>query len=215
MAIAQNQILAAEIHLTGKMASGGSNTVNTDFIFHYRRITLAVAPVKANLAAVFAASVVTAVAAALNTTWSASFIRIRWPNDPLDLFTDVTSAAVGAITGDRMSSEDSAYLTFATALRGKSYRGGKHLAPMSETDSTSGADDLFNAPALTRLALINTNYLAGLTDSDGNQWVAAVLSRKLSNFKVTPCTLVINDIVQARVNKRIGSMLRRKVKSVY
>ncbi len=215
MPIPQNQILCGEIHMVGSMASGGSNVINTDFLFHFRRITNVVAPNKANLHVAFKAAVGAAVYAALNITWTASFIRIRWPNDPLDQFTDFADASVGAISGDRMSSEDSAYLTFATSLRGKSYRGGKHIAPMSETDSTSGSDDIFNAGALTRLAAINTALLAGLTDTDGNQWVFAVLSRKLSNFEVTPCVLQLNDVVQARVNKRIGSMLRRKVKSVY
>lgn len=215
MPIPQNQILCAEIHILGTMAAAGSNPVNTDFVFHYRRITLAVPPNKTNIQSAFTAAVGTPIYAALNATWSATALTVRFPNDPLDQFQTFANANVGAITGDRMSSEDSAYLTFKTSLRGKSYRGGKHIAPMSESDSTTGSEDLFNAGALTRLAAINTGLLAGLTDSDGNQWVFAVLSRKLSNFEVTPCVLELNDVVEARVNKRIGSMIRRKVKSVY
>jgi hypothetical protein len=197
------------------MSAAGSNPINTDFVFHYRRITLVVAPNKANIANAFQSGPLAAIAAALNNTWTAQFVRVRFPNDPLDMFLDTADASTGTISGDRMSSEDSAYLSFTTSKRGKSYRGGKHIAPMSESDTTSGSEDIFNAACLTRLAAINTAFLAGLTDSDGNQWVAAVLSRKLSNFAVTPCVLELNDIVSAKVNKRIGSMLRRKVKSVY
>lgn len=215
MAIPQNQILCAEIHVTGFMSAEGSNVIFTDNIFHYRRITVAVPPVKTNIIAAFQAAMMGPIGAALNVTWAAQFVRCRFPNDPLDLFTDVADTTVGAITGDRMASEDAAFLLFSTALRGKSYRGSKHLGPMSESDSTGGVADLFNAGCTTRLAAINTAYLGGLTDADGNQWVAAILSRKLSNFSVTPCTLVLNDIVQAKVKKTIGSLLRRKAKSVY
>lgn len=215
MPIPQNQIKCVEIHITGQMTAKGSNAINTDFVFHYRRITLAVAPNKTNIQSAFTAAVGTPIYAALNASWSASALRLRFPDDAQDQFQDFANANVGAITGDRMASEDAAYLTFKTSLRGKNYRGGKHLAPMSESDSTSGTEDLFNAACLTRLAAINTGLLAGLTDSDGNQWVFAILSRNLSQLTVNPTTVVINDVTEARVNKRIGSMLRRKAKSVY
>ena len=215
MPIPQNQILCGEVHLTGQMAAKGSNDVNTDFVFHFRRITTAVAPNKLNLANIFITNIATPIAAALNVSWSGSLVRVRWPNDAVDQFLDTSTVVVGAITGDRMASEDSAFLSFKTALRGKNYRGSKHIAPMSESDSTSGSEDLFNAGALTRLAAINTALLAGLTDSDGNQWVFSILSRSLSQLRTNPTTLVQNDVTEAKVNKRIGSMLRRKVKSVY
>lgn len=216
MPIPQNQILSAEINVQGLIAAAGSNSIQTNFIFHYRRTTVAVAPNKANLKTAFLAAILgTTIGPALNNTWTAQFIRIRFPNDAQDMYTDFSDSTTGSITGDRMASEDSAYMRYRTNLRGKSYRGSKHFGPMSESDSTSGSEDLFNAACLTRLAAINTALLTPLTDSDGNIWNFAILSRKLSQLKTNPTTVVINDVTAAAVNKRVGSMLGRKVLSVY
>lgn len=215
MPIPQNQILSAEVHITGVMAAGGSNAPKTDFSFHYRRTTVAVAPNKVNLAAQISANILTPIAAALNASWTSALIRVRWPNDAEDQFSDNTVAQAGAITGDRMASEDAAYLLFRTNLRGRTFRGSKHLGPMSESDSTGGSEDTFNAACLTRLATINTALLTPLTDADGNIWNFAILSRKLSQLKTNPTTVVINDVTSALVNKRIGTLNSRKAKSVY
>src|SRR5213075_597265 len=117
MPIPQNQILAAEIHVTVLVTAGGSNSTNTDFVFHYRRITVAVPPVKVNLKLAFEAVVMPPLVAALNQAWTSALIRIRWPNDALDQFGDFGNTTAGAITGDRMATEDAAFLLFQTSLR--------------------------------------------------------------------------------------------------
>jgi len=216
MPIPANQITVAEISLKGLIASGGSNTVNTNFIFHYRRTAVAVNPSKPNLAAAFNASVGAAIAAALNVGWTGQTLNIRWVNDPLDQYSSAASALVGAIAGDRLATDQAAYLLFRTGIRGRSYRGSKHLGPMSESDVTTPNDDLWNAGALARLAAINTALLTPLNSAEGNTWNFTLLSRKLSNLTVSPANpLIVNDVIATLVSKRTGSMVRRKVKSVY
>lgn len=215
MPIPLNQVTVAEISLKGVIASGGSDAVNTNFLFHYRRLATAVDPDKTALKVIFKSTVLTVIAAALNERWTASLIDVRWLNDATDPYLSITDATPGAITGDSLQSDDAAYLLHRTALRGRKYRGSKHLAPFSESDVTQPDEDIWNAACLTRLAAINTALLTTLTDTTPNSWKYCILSRKLSILKTNPTTVVTNDVTSALVNKRIGRMKRRYVKSVY
>lgn len=212
MPIPTNQIRVAEIVLRGNIAAGGSDAVNTAFVFHYRRIAVTVDPVKAALNNAFTAGPAAAIAAALNVGWSAALHDIRWLNDAEDPYLSISGSEVGAITGDRLPSDDAVFLLFRTALRGRKFKGGKHLAPFSESDI--GADVL-NAGAITRAEAICTALTTPLTDSTGNIWNFCIVSRTSSILRTNPTTVVSNDVTQALVNSRIGTMLRRKVRSVY
>jgi len=215
MPIPLNQVTVAEISVKGKMDSGGSDAINTNFLFHYRRTATAVDPDKTALKVIFKSTVLTVIAAALNQRWNASLIDIRWVNDATDPYLSITDATAGAITGDSLQSDDAAYLLHRTALRGRKYRGSKHLAPLSESDVTTPDEDIWNSGCLTRLAAINTALLTTLTDTTTNAWKYTILSRTDSQLKVNPTTVVVNDVTSALVNKRIGRMKRRYVKSVY
>lgn len=212
MPIPLNQVRVAEIVVRGQITAGGSDAVNTAFVFHYRRNTVSVDPVKTALNTAFTAGPAAAIAAALNEGWEASLHDIRWLNDAEDPYLSITATEVGAITGDRLPSDDAVFLLFRTALRGRTFKGGKHLAPFSESDI---GDDILNGAAVTRCNTIITSLLTPLTDSTGNVWNFTILSRKLSQLRVNPTTVTVNDVTQGLVNQRIGTMIRRKVRSVY
>jgi hypothetical protein len=215
MPIPLNTVHVAEVSMKGLIASGGSNTINTNFIFHFQRAATAVNPAKGAIATAFDAGIGAAVAAALNAGWSGTVYDVRYPEDAEDQYVSTTSAQVGAIAGDRLASDQAAFLLFRTGLRGRSFKGGKHLGPMSEADVTTPNDDVWNAAALARLATINTALAAGFTDATGNVWSLTLLSRKKSQLKKNPTTVIYNLVTQLLVNKRTGSMVRRKVKSIY
>lgn len=216
MTIPLNQVLCAELVMRGQAAAGGSNAKNIAFVFHYRRAAVAVNPTKTALNTIFQANVAAPIVAALNVRYAATFNDVRWLDDAEDPYQPFASALVGAIAGDSMDTFSAAYILFRTAVRGRFARGSKHLGPMSEADSTGGTDDLFNAAALTRLGTVATAMLANLTDATGNIWTPCVVSRKApAQYKVNPTTVVRNDVTQVLVNKRIGSMRKRKVASVY
>lgn len=212
MPIPLNQVTVAEIVMRGLIAAGGSNAVRTNFVFHYRRLAVSVDPTKTALNTIFTTDIATPVAAALNVDWAASLHDIRWVNDATDAYASFTATEVGAITGDRLQTFVAAYLLMRTGLRGRNYRGSKHLGPMSESDI---GDDVFNAGCLTRLTTIATALGTTLTDSTGNQWKLTLLSRNLSQLKVNPTTVTTNDVTSILVRESVGTMRGRKVESVY
>jgi hypothetical protein len=215
MPIPSNQVTHVEVIVNSLSAAGGSNSRFWASVFHFRRTNTALAISKTQVDTAFQAAIATPMFAALNITLTQQNNSLRWLNDALDAPQFVTHALVGAITGDRMMTADSAFILLRTGVRGKSYRGSKHLGPMSESDTTTGTDDVFNAAALTRLAAVASAILAGFTDAGGNVWVPSVVSRKLSQLTKNPTTMIANDVVATAVNKRVGTMRHRKVKSVY
>jgi len=212
MPIPLNQVTVAEIVLRGLIAAGGSDAIRTDFTFHFRRTAVTIDPVKTSLNNAFTAGPAAAIAAALNLTWEATLHDVRWLNDAEDPYLSVSASEVGAITGDRLPSDDAVFFLFRTALRGRKFKGGKHLAPFSESDI---GNDVLNAAAVTRCNTIVTSLLTPMTDSTGNIWKYTVVSRKSSQLKTNPTTVIANDVVAGLVNQRIGTMLNRKVRSVY
>lgn len=216
MPIPLNQVNIVEIQLRGLIDGGPAGSVRTNFVFNFRRTATAIDPVKSSINTAFHASISTPIAAALNVDWEARINAIRYPDDALDAPIEFANADVGAITGDRLTSFAAAYLLMRTAIRGRSYRGSKHLGPFSESDVTHATScDIWNAGCITRLTTICAAIQAGFTDSTGNIWVPSILSRSKSQLVVNPTTVVANDVTQILPNTRVGSEIRRKVKSLY
>jgi hypothetical protein len=214
--IPTNQLLVMEIRFHGVIAAGGSNGKNVDNVFHYRRTTISGVPTKTALDTVFQASVAIPLAAMLNARFTQQYNVLRWMNDATDAPTSFTHALVGAIAGDSMTTIDAAYFLLRTGLRGRSYRGSKHFGPMSESDTTAGTDDVFNAGALARMATLAAAIAAPLVDALGFTWNPCILSRiPPAQYRRNPTNVITNDVAQVAVNKRIGSMRHRRVQSQY
>jgi hypothetical protein len=204
-----------EIRCFGQIAAGGSDVKHTVNVFHYTQSVQGPSISKANIDAIFQTTVVVPLAAGLNARWTQQRNNVRFLDDATDLGIDFTHAAVGAIVGDSMASHVACYILLRTGLRGKSYRGGKHFGPLSESDTTAGTDDLLNTAAITRWQGIGNAINTAMADASGNTWTPFVVSRKLSQLKVNPVAIVGANVVQAALNKRVGRMKRREVKSVY
>lgn len=215
MPIPQNQITHAEVQMLGTAAAGGSNSKAIDLVFIFRRTAVVLPVVKAQVDAAFQAAIAVPIDAALNARFSQGSNTVRWVNDAQDVPVAFAHVVVGGVAGDSMATSHAAFILMRTGIRGKSFRGGKHLGPMSEADTTAGTDDIFNAAALARLATVSAAILAGFVDGGGNVWVPSILSRKLSILKTNPTTLVANDVNGIAVNKRVGYMTHRRVRSFY
>jgi len=216
MAIPLNEVTVAEIQLRGIITGGGAGEIRTSFVFHFRRLATAIDPTKTAINTAFQANISASIAAALNVDWSATTNTVRYIQDALDAPTEFANADDGAITGDRLQSYASAYLLMRSAVRGRFYRGSKHLGPFSESDVTHATGcDIFNAGAVTRLQTICTDILAGFTDATLNVWVPCILSRAKSQLTENPTTVVTNDVVQILPNQRLGTEIRRKAPSLY
>src|SRR6266404_1990910 len=215
MPIPASSISMAEIRVFGNIASGGVQTKPTNWGFYYKRTSTVPAILKAQIDTAFQAAVVVDLGLALNVRWLQAYNTIRYIDDAQDAPSQHNHAVAGAVAGDGMPSFNTAFLLFRTGLRGKSYRGSKHFAPLSEADTTIGTDDILNAAALTRFGTVKTDLLAGFTDASGNVWQLQVFAKTLSQILTNATTVVSNTVNAILINKRIGRMKRREVKSSY
>lgn len=216
MPIPMNQVTVVEVQKRGIITGGGAGEVRTSFVFHFRRLAVAVDPTKTGVNNAFETAIGAVIAAALNEDWDATTNTVRWVNDALDAPAEFSVTQSGAITGDRLASFATAYMLMRTAVRGREYRGSKHFGPFSESDVTHATGcDIYNAGAMTRLNAIGTAVGSGFTDATGNNWVPCILSRKLSVLTENPTTVVTNDVTQCLVNQRVGTENRRKAPSLY
>lgn len=211
MPIPAAQIQHAEIAVFGRAATGGSSTPPAINIFHYRRIATAVAPSKAALNTIFQATVMAPLLLAMNVRYTPSNLGIRWLNDAEDGYQTFAVAGVGAIGTDSLPSDTAVYFLYRTALRGKFYRGSKHFGPASEVDTTN---DLLTGAGLVRWQTVQTALAAGLTDASPNTWVPCVYSRTKSQSVLNPTTIIANDITQVLLDLNLGTMRKRRSKTV-
>jgi len=215
MPIAPTSISHAEIHILGRLTSGGSNSKNTDYVFHYRRGSTAPPLSKSGLDAAFQAAVAVPLLAAANVRWEQISNTVRWLDDAQDAAVPFSHPNVGGIGTDGGQTFDTVYCLLRTGLRGKNYRGSKHFAGVSEADTTQPASDILNAAAITRWTAVITGMAVVLADGSGNNWTLEVVSRNLSQVKMNPTVIVGNNVALGLLNKRIGRMKRREVASVY
>lgn len=215
MPIPANQLVNVEIVCNGLIAAGGSGNTPTANIFHFRRTTTANPVNKGNIDAAFQAAIVVPLGAALNVRWLQTRNDVRFINDVNDAYVPFAHAVAGAVAGDSMDSIATAYILLKTGLRGKSYRGSKKLGPLSEADTTTPNEDIFNAAAIARMATLITAMGTPILDANGNTWVLSVVSTKQSQLRINPTLVIATDVSTIALNKRISRLKKRQRKSVY
>lgn len=203
-----------EIVAIGTVAAAGSNARNWRSLWRYNLISGVAAFVAADLATKFNTQVMVPMLLCLNHRLSVSTITCRDMSDATSFPTQFTHAGVGAIAGDSMKLSAAAFVKFNLGIRGRGVKGSKHLYPMSESDSTTGTDDLFNAGALATLATFGTAAILPITDALGNIWAPFSLA-KGSQIKTNPTTINGHIWQSFNIAKRIGEMKVRKVGQVY
>lgn len=205
-----------EIVTQATAVARGGGVKNFFNVFHFRRTSTANVLVKANILAAFATAIEAKMLLALNVDYTQTQTTIRFFENPDDAVVAASRAGVGAIANDRLPDFNAAVIQLKSGKRGKSGRGSKHFGPVSEDDTIG--DDL-TAGANTRFTAIGTAIIAGFTDSDGNVWVPGIKAAErigsiarytLPLPTVTPWT----DILTFTLNKSLGTMKRRKIKTV-
>lgn len=216
MPIAPNLIRVAEVIMNGTVAAGGSTNRIANWPFHYRRTTVVNAPLKTALETAFNAAITAPILAALQADYVQTSVSVRWVDDATDPPLYVSRSGVGAIATDRMPTDQAVFILATTALKGRKYRGGKHFFPVAEAHTTLGASDILNAAGLALYNAIAAALNTPLVDSNSNTWVYQVLTRRPpAQYLINPTTVVSNDVIQTRTRKTLGSMVKRKVRSVY
>lgn len=211
MPIPAASITVAQVLIKGEMLSTGGGSKNIYAIFNYRRTAVAIAPNKTNLVTAFTAGPYAAILAAANQDWANFSAYTRWLNDAEDAAQLNVLAGVGAIATDRAPNFAAVYFLFKTALRGRRFAGSKHLAGVNEVDTTG---DILVGAGLTRWQAVQTALATPLVSAEGNTWNPAVVSYSRSQLKTNPTTVVVNDVTQVVLDRSIGTMKRRKVKTL-
>lgn len=210
-----NLINYVEIVSQATAVARGGGVKNIFNVYHFRRTTTANPVVKANIQTAFQTSIMTPVLAAVNVDYTQSANTLRFFEDPTDAPVSTPQSGVGAISGDRLPDFSAVVIQLKTGARGKVGRGSKHYGPIAESDTTG--DDLV-AGSVTRFQTLGAAIVAGFTDSNGNVWVPGLKGapRLLSpaQYLVAPTTTVWTDIVSYLLNKSLGTMKRRKIKTV-
>jgi hypothetical protein len=204
-----------EIVMNGAASAQGSNAKNIANVYHFYRTTNVNPVAKDHIETAFQAAIGALVIALLNVRYSQTLTSVRIVDDALDQPVQFVEAGVGAIAGDSMAIEDMAFVLLRTGIKGKSFKGNKKFGPLSESDTTVATADVLNAACIARFVTLNSAILAGFNDADGNHWQSVVLSRLLGQYEVNPTNVIAYPIVQVALNRRVSSMRRRKVKSVY
>lgn len=207
-----------ELAITGTIAAKGSNAYNTTTIFRYRRNTGVPALDKTDIAAAWQTMMGAAYAAVLNESWTWNFIRTRFMEEPVDPYLDVVPVGapiVGGVAGDRLPPDNTAFILSKSAYRGKHYRNGRFLSPMSESDTTAATADLWNAAAQARLATLTALFDNSFIDTAGNVWAPIIAQMGLIDKSVIPWIIPYAPIVTAVARKSIGRFKRRAPASVY
>lgn len=184
-------------------------------VYHFRRTSTANVASKAHIETSFQSSIMTPVLAALNVDYTQTANTIRFFENPLDEPTSFTEAGVGGVAADRLPDMNAAVIQLHSGFRGKAFRGSKHYGPIAESSTTG--DDL-NAGAITLFNAVAAAIIAGFTDADGNVWVpglkGGMRDGSVAQYETVPTTTVWTDITSAVLNKSLGTMRRRKTRTI-
>ncbi len=209
-------IFTGEIQMQGIAASGGSTVKNLNFRFAYKRANAALPLSETALETIFDSSVTPTILAALNARYTQTQDVVRFVEDAARPAVTVPRTGVGLVAGDSMAMHLAAYVLKRMAIRGRGSHGSNHFAPISEADTTTGTDDIFNAASIALWATARAAMIAPLTDANGNVWTPVIISRQTpAQYKINPTTVIVYAVSQILLNKRVGRMKKREVQSVY
>ena len=210
-----NPVNYVEIVSQAYAVARGGGVKNFFNIYHFRRTTTANPLVRANVQTAFQTAIMAPVLAALNVDYTQTGNTLRFFEDPTDAPITVSQTGVGAIAGDRLPDFSAVVVQLKTGVRGKAGRGSKHYGPIAESDTTG--DDLVTG-SVTRFDAVGAAIVAGFTDSDGNIWVPGLKGAKRigspAQYIIAPTTTVWTDVTSSLLNKSLGTMRHRKIKTV-
>ena len=211
MAIPLGDQKSIELIMKGNVAAPGASAKNIQAVFTFRRTTFVGAMVKVAISDAFQAAIGDDILDAVNEDYTQSSNDIRILNDSTDRHGSNVQSGVGAVVGDRLPTFCTVRFELQTSVRGRWAIGAKGLAPVTEDDTLN---DILTGAAITRWQVVRDSILAGFTDANGNVWIPTVTSRKYSQLRVNPTTILEADVTAVLLNLTIGRMSRRKQKTV-
>lgn len=208
-----------EIVLHGEVTTTSGQVKPVLNVFHFRRLVVGGTPDLTTLGNNFNASVGDALRACLNARYTLVEILLRLMDDPANAPFSVPINDAGAL-GDAASAYDllsAVYYLIHTGFRGRSFKGSKHFSGLDESQITG--DELTAAAITATWDQLTTNLnslIAGIGDG-ANTWFPCIISQELSSLGPTdiPGIFTGADWSEVLLNSTIGTMRRRKERSVY
>jgi hypothetical protein len=201
-----------EIIIKGHYVATGTTVKNLANVFHYKYNSGGVSPGSASdLLTAFLAGPWAAISAQLTTAYVGDDSLCRRLDDALAQFISGGAPANGARATPRFPGDVAVAYLLRTPSRGKSFKGSKHFGPVAAADVVGDEISGGAVAAWTAVGVSMGNVLVG---AGGTNYQPVILSRVLSQLRFNPTTLV-GDVVNAvLLNKTIGTMRRRKEKTV-
>lgn len=201
-----------EIVSQGSASSIGGGPKNFFNVYQFVRLSALGSVSKANIEAAFQTAIITPLLAVLHDSYSQIANTVRFFDDATDAPQSFTETGAGGVSGDRLPDYNAVVVQLRTGLRGKSFRGSKHFGPIPESGTTG---DAIASGSVANWTTLYNAIVAGFSDSDGNNWVPVIKSnRPPANYTVNPCIVLAQIVSSARLNLTLGTMRRRKVKTV-
>jgi len=203
--------VVAECSARGSILPGTLDSRPCVSVWHFARTSTSNPVDPANVAAAFKTWYDANVLIAQATQFTLEECSARLLDDPTSLEAVTAASGAGSLDDDLYAADTAVYFQLVTGLRGRTFMGSKHIGAATEGDITNG---LLSGGGITRYQAVQTaiGLLAttGITDSDGNVWKLIVLSKSLSTLDTIPPTLKYTPVLSVLLNKRIGTMGRRR-----
>jgi hypothetical protein len=180
-------------------------------VFHYRLLSGALDARLAILNGFIPAVATPLVTHLFTTDMTFVDVEIRLLDDATEQYFVLPQGTPGSIALPRLPGDVAIVYPLRCATRGKNFRGSKHITPVASAFVTK---DELNATGVTAATFLVGGFGNNFTTSNGSVMGPVVVSRILSQLKVNPTSVIGSDVISVLLNKTIGTMRKRKEKTV-
>lgn len=179
-------------------------------VWHYSHPGFSNNPVDPNtIITVFQSNVLQPMCALLHVDYKVIETGVRYLDDTRNIETLSTTSFLGSKTGARLPAYASVCYQLKTTLRGRNWRGSKHITPIAEADTD---DDVVAAASVAAFKAWGNNLTAGL-NCGAVTLVPCILSRNLSQLLTNPVTIQAAPVASFLMNLTLGTLRKRREKT--
>lgn len=203
-----------EILIKGTVPTTGSGAKNIYNVFHFQSSSPPNVDSLGLIASEFVSQIWVNIAASLSSSYTGVESDCRLLDDATSQYVTGTVPTNGQVTGARMPSDISVAMLMRTTARGKNFRGGKRFGPIADGDVLG--DELTAAAITAHWATTVVNVGNPISAGGGLSFSyrPVIVSRMLSQLAVNPTLITGAPVFSVLLNKTLGTMRKRKEKTV-
>jgi hypothetical protein len=200
-----------EIVVQGAIPETGGTTKNVFNVWHYTQQPTVGGPASpVAVANAFLATVWGIIATALSVDWVGVACLARYLDSALNVYQAAGVPGSGAAALPRLPADTAVVTPMNSPLRGKNFRGTKHFTPIATAQVTK---DELNAAGLVLWNPV-LPLMQGQITASGQTYSPCIVSRTLSQLRTDPTTIFGAVVNLVRLNKTVGTMRKRKEKTI-